>query len=115
MTSDDSMIATRRPLQFGLRTLLMVTAFWALTLGMLTRAGVLEVVLVGLLGTPLVVMAAFGGRPWTWLLGFAACLLIAAGASPPDPASTLAWAMPLCTIYAIGVMAWKSLRKRRAG
>ena len=116
MNTDDSTTPQRpRPFQFGLRTLLAVTAIAALAMAMITRAGPFEVLLVGVVAIPILVVAVCSWNRRSWLIGLVFLMALAVAATPPDPVSMLIFAVPACVVYVLGVLAWKAMRKQAGG
>jgi hypothetical protein len=104
-----------RRFQFDLRTLLAVTAIVAVASAMIVRAGPLEVLIAGVLSIPIVVVAVCAWSRCSWLIGLVFVMALAVAATPPDPASMLIFAIPASVVYAVSVLAWRTMRKRRIG
>jgi len=104
----------RRWYQYGVKSLLVLTALVAVTLSMLARSGTVAALLVGLVAVAILLVSACTGNRRPWLIGLVFVLALVAALTPPDPFGTALVAVPACLVYLLGVAAWNAVRKARS-
>ena len=103
-----------RRFQFDLRTLLAVTAMVAIAATMITHTGPFELLLLGAVGIPILVVVVCAWNRSSWRVGVVLLMAVSVAATPADPASMLLLAVPLCGLYVLGVLVWKVMQRRKA-